>query len=261
MAYSYATIDVSELQVQKQEWRSASGRIAVRLRGELGGEFFRGRTVEVAGVIAYPAKAAAPGLFDYRAYLHNTRVFYQLKSDSPKDWQLQSHEPMPITERFRRWAQKQLQRGVPADEASETIAAMTLGLRNSMSGEMSDVFMRTGTLHIIAISGLHVACIAYFFSCVVRLFGLPRSIEGLIIIGVVWFYTAATGHAEFGVSIGIDGDGVHAAMDHEAAAGIAEQRSSERSVDFAGATGTAFPGKFSTEFQRRGSDRHGGELD
>jgi competence protein ComEC len=192
VAYSYATIDVSELQLQK-EWRSASGRVAVRMRGELQSEFFKGRRVEVAGAIEWPAKATAPGLFDYRAYLQHTRIFYQLKSDSPKDWQLLSYETMPITERFRRWAQRQLQRGIPADEASETIAAMTLGLRNSMSGEMSDVFMRTGTMHIIAISGLHVACIAYFLSCAVRLFGLPRAIEGLIVIAVVWFYTAATG--------------------------------------------------------------------
>ena len=68
VAYSYATIDLRELQVQKKGWQPASGRIAVRLRGELGAEFFRGRTVEVEGVIGWPAKAAAPGLFDYRAY-------------------------------------------------------------------------------------------------------------------------------------------------------------------------------------------------
>jgi competence protein ComEC len=82
---------------------------------------------------------------------------------------------------------------VPADEASETIAAMTLGLRNSMSGEMSDVFMRTGTMHIIAISGLHVALIAYFFTRLLRITGLPRAWTGIIILGVVWFYTFATG--------------------------------------------------------------------
>ena len=62
VAYSYATIDVRELQVQKQEWRSASGRIAVRLRGELGAEFFRGRTVEVAGVIGMAGESGGAGI-------------------------------------------------------------------------------------------------------------------------------------------------------------------------------------------------------
>jgi competence protein ComEC len=169
--------------------------VATRLRGELAAEFFRGRTAEIAGVIAYPAKAAAPELFDYRAYLYNTRVFHQLKCDSTNDWRLLSFEAMPLTERFRRWAEKQLQRGLGArDEASEIIAAMTLGLRNSLSGEMADVFMRTGTMHIIAISGLHVACIAYFlYRVLVRVFGFPRAINAVVIIAIIWFYTLATG--------------------------------------------------------------------
>jgi competence protein ComEC len=195
VAYSYATLEVMEIQKRGEEWRAARGRVATRLRGELTEEFFRGRTVEVAGVIAFPTKAAAPGLFDYRAYLYNTRVFHQLKCDSTNDWQLLSFETMPLTERFRRWAEKQLQRGLrERDEASEIIAAMTLGLRSSLSGEMADVFMRTGTMHIIAISGLHVACITGFLCFVlVRGFGVSRGVGGVVVLGIVWFYTAATG--------------------------------------------------------------------
>lgn len=194
VSYSYATLEVLEVQKPKQGWRPAHGRIATRLRGVLTPDFFQGRTVEISGVIAFPASAAAPGLFDYRTYLHHTRIFHQLKSDSTNDWRLVSFEKMPITEHFRRWATAQLRRGIPErDEASDIIAAMTLGLRNSMNGEMADVFMRTGTLHIVAISGLHVACIAYFFSRAVRICGVARSIEALIIIAIVWFYTVATG--------------------------------------------------------------------
>lgn len=194
IAYSYSTLQVTALQKNKSDWQPAAGRINTRLRGELTTDFFRGRTAEITGVIAFPPRAPAPGLFDYRAYLHHTRIFHQLKNDTTNDWRLISFEPMPITEQFRRWAARQLQRGIPAnDEATETIAAMTLGLRNSMSGEMTDVFMKTGTLHIVAISGLHVACIAMFFSLLMRAVGLPRSAQGIIIIALVWFYTAATG--------------------------------------------------------------------
>ncbi|HVK58442.1 MAG TPA: ComEC/Rec2 family competence protein [Candidatus Kapabacteria bacterium] len=194
IAYTYSTIEIRELQRSKEAWRPATGRVAARLRGELTQEFFKGRMVEVAGVMAYPNTAAAPGLFDYRAHLYNNRIYYQLKSDSTNDWRLLTFEPMPATERFRLWAEKQLKRNLPErDEASEMIAAMTLGLRNSLSNEMSDVFVKTGTMHILAISGLHVACIAYFFSRLLRFTGMPRALEGIVIIGIVWFYTIATG--------------------------------------------------------------------
>ena len=42
VAYSYATLDVTAMRKDKHEWRSAKGRIATRLRGELSAEFFQG---------------------------------------------------------------------------------------------------------------------------------------------------------------------------------------------------------------------------
>jgi competence protein ComEC len=192
--YSQATIELAELGRQRQ-WQPISGRIAVTTRGELSADFFQGRSVEVTGVINLPPSAAAPGLFDYRAYLHNLRIFHQLRSDSTNDWALVSYEKMPVTEQFRRWAQFQLQRGLPEkDERVDMIWAMTLGLRNSMEAEMSETFMRTGTMHIVAISGLHVACISYVLYWIfVRGVGLSRPVGGILVLAITWFYTVATG--------------------------------------------------------------------
>lgn len=191
--YSYARIAVSEIQLERQ-WRNAQGTVAAVLKGDLGPEFFQGRTVEVSGVIDRPKRPQAPGLFDYREYLYNARIFYQLRCETTNDWRLLSYEPLSIPERFARWAQQRLRLGLPLqDEPLEMLWTMTLGWKKAMSGEIADVFMRTGTMHIFAISGLHVACLAGCFMAVFHVLGMPRSVAGLALIGVVWFYTVATG--------------------------------------------------------------------
>ena len=48
-------------------------------------------------------------------------------------------------------------------------------------------------LHIFAISGLHIALIAWLFVQVFRLFRVSRATAGAIVIPLIWFYTAATG--------------------------------------------------------------------
>jgi competence protein ComEC len=192
IAYSHSVIEVSGVSRNK-EWISASGKVASRTRGALTTDFVEHRQVEVTGVIEQPPNAHAPGLFDYRAYLHNQRIFFQLKSDSTNDWQLLTFEPVPLTERFRRWAQHQLQRGLPHDEQLDLILAMTLGLRRALSGEASEPFMRTGTMHIFAVSGLHVACIAGFILYALQWCGLSREKAGLLTVPLIWFYTLATG--------------------------------------------------------------------
>src|SRR6185312_5587192 len=54
-------------------------------------------------------------------------------------------------------------------------------------------FIRTGTMHIFAISGLHVALIAAILVQLLRFFQIPRGACGLVIIPLIWFYTGATG--------------------------------------------------------------------
>ena len=45
------------------------------------------------------------------------------------------------------------------DDSVRLLWAMTLGWRTSLNGEVALPFMRSGTMHVFAISGLHIALI------------------------------------------------------------------------------------------------------
>jgi len=179
-------------------WQRVCGRIAADVPGVLGREYFSGRAVEVFGVLQHPPGPAAPGLFDYRSYLRWQGIYYRLQTRSTNNWILvggrQEKVRPPLSERFVEWAQKTLSRGLSAeDEPLRLLWAMTLGWRTALTDEVSEPFMKTGTMHIFAISGLHVALLATILVAVLRVVRVPRSVCGIVIIPTIWFYTAATG--------------------------------------------------------------------
>lgn len=127
-------------------WQPATGEIMTRTRGELNIEtLYQGQRVEVNGVVQRPASSRAPGLFDRRKHLGNQRIYFELRTESPELWTISDRQPMPKLERLRRWAKAQIARGLPDDEPTRMLWAMTLGWRTALSGEMAAPFMRTGT--------------------------------------------------------------------------------------------------------------------
>jgi competence protein ComEC len=181
---------------RRDQWQPAHGRIMVTTKAALPDEFFAGREVLISGVLAPPPAPVAPGLFDYRAYLAHQGIHYQLKADGAYDWQVAepADRERPFTDRFLAWAQGTLARGLPEqDEPLRLMWAMTLGWKTALSGEINEPFMRSGTMHIFAISGLHIALIAGILVSLLRVARVPRMWCGLVVIPLIWFYTAATG--------------------------------------------------------------------
>ena len=181
-----------------QEWERASGLVLITTPGTLGPRFFGGRSIEVSGVIEPPPGPVAQGLFDYRNYLKWQGVYHRLRVESTNDWQsLSPHgnpSSPPLPDRFLTWAQFCLTRDLPQeDEPLRLLWAMTLGWKAALTDEVSEPFMRTGTMHIFAISGLHIALIAGILVSLLRVLQLPRTLCGFVVLPIIWFYTAATG--------------------------------------------------------------------
>ena len=192
---SIAQVRVSHLQRRGANWQPAVGEVLVLTPAMLPDEFFAGRLVEIAGVLAPPPVPIAEGLFDYRAHLRRQGIHYQLTASATNDWRLlDARTTPPLSDRFLRWARATLARGLPEeDEPLRLIWAMTLGWKPALTQEVYEPFMRSGTMHIFAISGLHIALIAGILAGLLRVFRVPRIWCGWGVIPLIWFYTAATG--------------------------------------------------------------------
>jgi len=194
---SLARVQVTELK-RGANWERVAGEVMTSTSGQLPAEFFAGQPVELAGILAPPQVPVAEGLFNYRSYLVRQGIHFQLKVESAADWRLGegAKSSLPLSDRFLAWGQRTLARGLPEqarDQPLRLLWAMTLGWRPALTNEVSEPFMLSGTMHIFAISGLHIALIAGILVSVLRVLRFSRAWCGLLVIPIIWFYTGATG--------------------------------------------------------------------
>ncbi len=183
-------------QLVEDQWVSVTGNVQAALPGTLGLEYFRGQSVEVTGVLQVPRGSEAEGLFDPATFLKHQGIHRQLITEGMTEWRLgpdRETDP-PLSERFLPWAQTVLARGLPSDdEALGLLWAMALGWKTGLTSDLREPFLQSGTIHVFAISGLHIALISMVIVAGLRLLRIGRVWCGAITLPLTWFYVAATG--------------------------------------------------------------------
>lgn len=71
--------------------------------------------------------------------------------------------------------------------------AILLGRRNDLSRARKRIFVDAGTIHVFAISGLHVMVVAWMLNAVLVKFGVSAQVRGLVCVPLVWAYVVLTG--------------------------------------------------------------------
>lgn len=157
-------------------WHNASGRIQVVILGDRG-DLGAGQTVEAAGSLAAIAGPLNPGEFDYRAYLRAQGIRLRLTVDDPLSiWSAPIGADWPVLRAVgaaRSWSHKRLLEGLDSHTAP-LAAALLLGRREGVDLDINDAFARTGTTHLLAISGLHLQVLAGALWFAFRALGLGR---------------------------------------------------------------------------------------
>ncbi len=96
-----------------------------------------------------------------------------------------------------------IEEGVPRPGSSVMIGMLT-GDRQKIQKDVKYHFLRSGTSHILAVSGLHVGLLSGFVFLIFRMLNLERKITGFcLFLGVIWFYIAMTGFSISSVRAGI----------------------------------------------------------
>jgi competence protein ComEC len=157
-------------------WRAASGRSIVVIAGDRS-DIRAGQAVEAAGQLATIARPSNPGEFDYRAFMQAQGIRLRLSIDAPSGmWSDPGTPNRALTcwvdsrrHQLRDWLFERLDR-----ETAPLAAALLLGWREEIDPEVNDAFARTGTTHLLAVSGLQLQALAAALLIVCRIAGFPR---------------------------------------------------------------------------------------
>jgi competence protein ComEC len=207
-----ATLETTQLR-QPDGWIGVSGRVRLTVDGRLSG-FHVGDVVEVTGRLMAPAEPGNPGevntadiLIDHRmrAHVHvlKTTTGVTLVSTG---WR---GRPIGWLMDLRGKAQRELQNllspaehgeptpySLPAarSDVSAVATALLVGEGSTMTRDDWEKYIRTGVIHVLAISGQHLMIMAGFLWFVLRVAGCPRRKSAIGIALILIAYAILTGN-------------------------------------------------------------------
>lgn len=171
------------------ETRDVSGKVLVRTSGTTTCSY--GDILSLSGSLLSPADLDN---FDYGRYLAardiHSIMYYPSISKLGEDGGSAS---LAVIYKMRRNFSNVLSRALPEPQGA-LAQAILLGKRDDIPGTLMSAFSRTGTAHLLAISGLHLSIIiGMLLSLGAMLFGRRWSIHILIAFLIVWIYVILTG--------------------------------------------------------------------
>lgn len=186
------TFKVLEIDDEKHK-QKVTGKILVTDLGKHGilygdelileGQFFKSRNF-------------GKGSFNYKQYLTRKGIYGLLNVKKDAFFKIIAHNKANSLKYLAVKLKQKIQQGfkdnLPQAQAS-VLSAMLLGDRADLPKGVREVFIRTGTAHILAISGLHVGIIAFIVLVFLKAIGIRKRPRYLLSIGFLLFYCLLAG--------------------------------------------------------------------
>lgn len=158
-------------------------------------ELRRGARVAIRGALRTPNPAALPGAFDERRYLGSRGISFVLEVDAASQVHVARAAVEISIDRGLEWARSGMRsfaREHVGGSEGEVVEALLSGDREGIDRSTREAFAATGTLHVLAVSGLHVAVIALGLS-VLTSWMPDRRLQFVTFALVLGLYTLVTG--------------------------------------------------------------------
>jgi competence protein ComEC len=141
-----------------------------------------------------------PDAFDFKNYLHHQNIHYQsfVQQDGIKILaQNQGNPILQIISDWQTYLVSILKEHLPTEREFAVGSALILGYKDAMTDEVRDAYVQTGSMHILAVSGMHIMLIFSQFDKILSLYKSGnrrwRWTKAGISIVLIWLFTLLTG--------------------------------------------------------------------
>ncbi|MDR1480151.1 MAG: ComEC/Rec2 family competence protein [Planctomycetaceae bacterium] len=179
-----------------ETWRDVTGNVFVTINGDRT-DLMVGNEILIFGELSKPAGQQNPDDVDFADKLRSQRILCVIYGKSQDAVSVISEGRISVTKILgivRHAASKNLYATMPPDTAL-LASAMLLGLREGVDEQIRQNLIDTGTMHILAISGLHVVVVTICFRYLFFLFGMSHRAMAILTAFIVVQYLLLTNMA------------------------------------------------------------------
>ena len=169
------------------QWLPTDGRVLLTAPAS-DADIHAGDQVTILGRLRKIAGPTNPGAFDFRNHYRRHRIRSSLYCSHADSITVTKRSESVSWLASLRTRLNNLAWHHLAPQQASLASAILLGNREQLEPERREVFLQTGTVHLLAISGLHVGILACCFFAIFRCGWLSRNKCLLLTIGFVVFY-------------------------------------------------------------------------
>ncbi len=143
-------------------------------------------------------KPLNPNQFDYNAYLKSQDIYKQIYTDYSKLFEISEKQTTIYghADALRTNINKKLITAGFKPETLSIINALLLGQRQNINATIYSNYVSSGTIHILAVSGLHVGIILWILNFILKPLNLIRHgklIKPILLVTLLWLFAILAG--------------------------------------------------------------------
>jgi competence protein ComEC len=142
-----------------------------------------------------------PSEFNYKRFLEFRQVYHQTFIKQAEAFKIDNNKGNFIKAFALKFREKQVEKFrkyIPNSDAQAVASTLILGYRTDLSQDILQAYSKTGTMHILSVSGMHVAIVVILLEFLLGFMNRKRwtkLLKAILMIVFVWFYSIITGLA------------------------------------------------------------------
>ena len=193
-------IEARVVRVHAGAWKEKKGKVILYFaRADFPDPFRYGDVLLITGHPGLPEGPANPGEFDYRTFLALRNIYHQhflRAGEAVRTGHAPPNRVLAFAFRARAWAEATLKKYVDGAQEQAIASALVLGVTDGLDNELRSAYAATGTMHILAVSGLHVSMLYLILLWTLKPFHrLPggKWFVAVTALFTLWLYAFITG--------------------------------------------------------------------
>ncbi|MEO6149688.1 MAG: ComEC/Rec2 family competence protein [Mucilaginibacter sp.] len=178
---------------------AASGKVLISIKDKAAKNLYYGDVLLIPAKYREVDPPFNPAEFNYKQYLANKNIYHQAYLYPGQYVVIKKGTGNSIIAyalRLRQRLVNKLKANLHDPDAAAVAATLILGYKAELSNDVLQAYSKTGTIHVLSVSGAHVGLVY-----LVLAFGLSflnryrhgRVVKAVIIITLIWFYALLTG--------------------------------------------------------------------
>ncbi|MFI5161994.1 MAG: ComEC/Rec2 family competence protein [Sphingobacteriales bacterium] len=192
------TVEVEET-IAKEHVNPANGNLLISIKDSAAANLHYGDRLMIPANYQAVLPPANPAEFNYKKYLANQNIHYQSYLYSGQFFVLERNTGNALIAtslRLRQHLVEKFKQHMRSPEAIAVASTLILGYKADLSNDVLQAYSKTGTIHVLSVSGAHVAIVfillEFLFGFLNR-FKYGRTIKAVLIITLIWYYALLTG--------------------------------------------------------------------